>query len=151
MRRAHSVTITSFVKPEEDLEQARQAFLSLIPFPLEEERLALDEAVAKGFNDRSITVLSLKLEKERHTNAFLANLSSRLSGAQKQQLLEQEDRLDARLDYFLRFRKQDLPLLVLTDKGECVHVKISLAAFPKSRERALAIIKEVFSDVNDNP
>jgi RNA binding exosome subunit len=146
MRRANSITFTLFVTPEEDLEQAKQQLLSLIPFSLEEERLVMVSSVAKGFNDRSITILSVRLEKERHTNAFLDHLSSSLSGAQKQQLLEQEDRLDDDCDYFVRFRKDDLPLLVLTQRGDCVHVRMSVAAFPKTRERALAVIRDIFSN-----
>lgn len=144
MKRAHSITFTLFIKPEEDKEQRKEQFLSLIPLDIEKEKLKLKETTSTGFNDRKITVLGLKLQKERHTNEFIDYLVAHLSGAQKQQLVEQENRLDDNCDYFLRFQKDHLPKLVLTEKGDCVHVKMSIAAFPKKKEQAKPIIKEIF-------
>ena len=144
MKRAHTITLTMFVLPGEDVEEQERLFLGLVPFSLADEGLSLQRSISKGFNDRDITVFSLRLEKERHTNAFLDAIAHRLSGAQKQQLISQENRLDDRLDFFLRFKKSSLPGRGLTDKGDCVHVRMSIAAFPKKKERALIIIKEIF-------
>ncbi|MBN1275579.1 hypothetical protein JXA12_04795 [Candidatus Woesearchaeota archaeon] len=143
MRRAHTITLTTFVKPEEDKEAIKEQLLSLAPLDLEKEGLVVKEAHATGFNDRKITILSLTLQKERHTNAWLDHLRGRLSGAQKQQLLEQENRLDQDCQFYLRFQKKHLPKLVLIDGGDCVHVRMSIAAFPKKRERALMLMREI--------
>lgn len=144
MKRAHTVTLSVFVAPDEQEEPLIQQLKALIPFDLAEEKIALKRTVAAGFNDRKIVILELVLSKERHTNAFLDHLAASLSGAQKQQLVEQTNRLDEHLDFFLRLRKGDLPLLVLTDGGDCIHVRISLAAFPKKEEVARALVKEIF-------
>lgn len=144
MKLVHAVNLRMFVKPEDDYEADKQAFLGLVPFPLEDEKVALKETQAQGFNERSITILEVQLDKQRHVRAFLEKLQGELSGAQKQQLLEQDDRLDDECDFYLRFRKQDLPKLVLTDRGDCVHVRLSIAAFPKKREKALEAVKEIF-------
>ncbi|MFP4524413.1 MAG: RNA-binding domain-containing protein [Candidatus Woesearchaeota archaeon] len=144
MKLAHAVNLRTFIKPEDDYEADKQAFLGLIPFSLEDEKVPLQETDAKGFNERQIVILEVQLDKQRHVKAFLEKLQAELSGAQKQQLLEQDDRLDDECDFYLRFRKKDLPRLVLTDKGDCVHVRLSIAAFPKKRENAREAVKEIF-------
>ncbi|MBD3209676.1 hypothetical protein GF367_04665 [Candidatus Woesearchaeota archaeon] len=144
MKRAHTITFSTFIKPEEDEPAITKRFLSLIPLDLEQEKIPLQRTISTGFNERKILILKLKLTKERHTNAFLDFLNEKLSGAQQQQLREQEDRVDDHCHFYLRFQKQHLPKLVFTDKGDCIHCKISLAAFPKKRDIALRIVKEIF-------
>ena len=146
MKLAHQITISMFLKPEEDRQVGERSFHEFLSFlsPDEQERFIIKK-VSKGFHERDILVLSAELTKEKHTSRLLALLKERLSGAQKQQLREQADRLDEQFHFFLRFRKQDLPRLVLTDGGDCLHLKISLAVFPKRRDRALALVEEIFS------
>lgn len=144
MKRAHNVTLTVFVKDGEDEASLKEGLLSLLPFSAEEEKIAIERSVSTGLSGNRIVILSLRLEKERHTSAFLDSLRERLSGAQREQLLEQRNRLDDRCDYFLRFEKGSLPGLVLTDGGECVHVRIGVAAFPKRPEVAWGVVKEMF-------
>lgn len=144
MKRAHSIVLSAFVKADEDVAKVREGLLSLVPFSLADEKLSLQESAATGLAGGKITILEVKLEKERHTSAFLDALVARLSGAQKQQLCDQENRVDEECNAYLRFRKSDLPLLVLTDGGDCIHLRISLAAFPKKRENALRLFKEIF-------
>lgn len=144
MKRAHSIVISAFVKDGEDEDAIRQSIRSLVPFSLEDEKLALQESSVTGLSGGKILVLELRLQKERHTSMFLDALASNLSGAQKQQLCEQENRIDQECNAFLRFRKKDFPRLVLTDGGDCIHVRLSLAAFPKKREHALLLFKEIF-------
>lgn len=144
MKRVHNITFTIFIKPKEDKEERKKQFLSLISLDLEKEKIRLKETTNTGFNDKKIVILEVRLEKERHTNAFIDFLVENLSGAQKQQILAQSNRLDDQCDFFLRFKKDPLPKLVLTEKGDCVHVKMSIAAFPKKKENAYPRIKEIF-------
>ena len=63
-----------------------------------------------------------------------------------------ESRLDKNLDLFLRFEKDtwiNERKLVLTDSGKCFHLRISIAAFPKNREVALNVVKDLFLE-NEN-
>ena len=66
----------------------------------------------------------------------------------KNQILQQIDsRLDKSLDFFLRFDKDSWiagKKLLLTDAGKCFHIRISMAAFPKKREIALNVVKDLF-------
>jgi len=148
MKIANSIKITVFVKEGEDEEKVRGRLLSLFPFDIEEEKIELKEDVATGFNDKKIKVLEVVLEKERHIEAFLENLKKEMMDEVNERILMQaESRLDDECNFFLRFSKKKLMEendLWLTDQGNCFHIKINVAAFPKKKENALEIIRNVF-------
>ena len=53
---------------------------------------------------------------------------------------------DDDLNFFLRLEKPKLfnHEYWITDSGDCMHIKINLAAFPKKKEKAAPLIKEIF-------
>lgn len=144
MRRATAVKVSVFCKPEEDRERILAAFRGFFPFSLEEQLVPLAVTKAKSFDERVIEMFEAVLVKERHTSAFLDALLARLSPAQKKQLAEQVDsRLHDDVHFFLRFDKDallNLGELWLTDAGNCFHVEIVIAAFPKKREVARRVL-----------
>jgi RNA binding exosome subunit len=149
MKLINSATISVFVKPsEEKIEDTRKAFLELIPFSLEEEKTALTEQKATGFNEQQITILSITLAKESYTNAFLKNFLSLLNDEQKELLLRQkESRLDDELNFFIRLDKEkwlSSRRAFITDSGRCFHIKLNIAAYPARRETALAVLDKIF-------
>ena len=144
MKYVHNITFSVFVKPEDSLETIKEQLVNLIPLDIEEEKLQLIQSVAEGITNK-IIILEITLKKERHTNAFLDSFKEKLSSEQLEQLRTQENRLDDQLYYFIRLDKEKLPELVLTDSGNCVHIKMSIAAFPKKKENALNIVKELFN------
>ena len=148
MKIAHSVRITVFVKEGEDEGKIKSKLLELIPFNLEEEKLELKEQIATGFNESKIKIFEIVLEKDRHIEAFLEKLVEGLSEETKELILRQaESRLDDDCNFFLRFSKEKLIEendLWVTDQGNCFHIKINVAAFPKKREIAMEIIRNVF-------
>jgi RNA binding exosome subunit len=79
---------------------------------------------------------------------FLESLLGRLSEGQKKTILQQkESRLDEDLNFFIRFDKEKLlgeRKLSLTDKGNCFHLRMRIAAFPAKREKALETIEKIF-------
>ncbi|MFH1408471.1 MAG: RNA-binding domain-containing protein [Nanoarchaeota archaeon] len=143
MKLVHNVVITVF--SSDDADACKKTLAPFVPFSLEEEKLEVQEQKAEGFQDRKIIILSLKLVKARHTNAFLKELKEHLSPESCRLLLQQiESRLDERLNFFIRFDKQELlsGRFMLTDGGDCFHIKMSIAAFPHKRPIAKNIIKE---------
>ncbi len=150
MKTAHLIKLTVFSHPDEDIEEVQKRFLSFFPFNPEERKISLKKKNAVGFEDKKITILEISLEKQRHINEFLNNLTKNLDENQKNKILQQsESRLDQNLDFFLRFDKDELVKnnkLSLTDSGNCFHIKISIAAFPKKREIASNIIKKIFTN-----
>ena len=147
MKLANIVKVNVFIKPEESEEPVKNAFLRLFPFSLEEEKIFFRKSKAKGFNQREIIVYEADLIKGRHINEFLEFLNSKFDEQQKKMLVLQENRLDDNLDFFIRLDKQCLAnnSYNITDCGDCFHIRISIAAFPRKREAALEVVKRIFS------
>ena len=91
------------------------------------------------------------LNKEKHIKRFLENLNQKLGNEEKNRIISQLDsRLDDNLDFFLRFDKEEYLKnnnLTITPSGNCFHVSMSIAAFPKKREIGLKIVRDVFDRV----
>ncbi len=150
MKLAHQIKakVFSYEKFNEDDKLVLDKFLQLFPFNLKNEKIELKKTNALGLNEKEIAIFELTLTKEKHTSKFLENLMENLDEEQKKLIFSQlESRLDDNLDFFLRFDKNEYlknNKLVLTDSGNCFHVMISVAAFPKKREIGLGIVKDVF-------
>ena len=147
MKLLNAAEISVFAKPEEDADAVKRALLSLVPFDTANEKIKLEETVAIGFSARKIKIFKLTLKKEKHSNLFLKHLLANLSDAQKKTIFEQaETRLDENLDFFLRLDKFSLlnNVFELTDSGSCFHIKLLIAAFPRRRDAALAVVKKIF-------
>ena len=150
MKIAHQIKVKvfSYEKNNEDEKLVLDKFLQLFPFNLKDEKIELKNTNALGLNENKITIFEVALTKEKHTNLFLNNLIKNLDEEQKKFILSQlESRLDNNLDFFLRFDKNEYlknNKLKLTDSGNCFHIEISVAAFPKKREIASGIVKEIF-------
>jgi RNA binding exosome subunit len=119
------------------------------PFDLEEEKLKIDRRSAISFDARKILIFQVHLEKTSHINQFLRHLSTLLNDQQKTLLIKQkESRLDKGNHFFIRFDKDKLineNRFFVTDKGNCYHLKMSIAAFPTTRENAFKVLDELFS------
>lgn len=140
MKVAHSIKISVFTKPEDDKEKIKKGLLSLVPFDIEKEGVFLEEKKAQGFDDREIVIYTIALKKDRHIREFTNSLFSRLDDRQKQLLKRQtESRVDDDCNFFIRLDKEKLldGGLLVTDSGNCYHVKIQIAAFPSRKEAAV--------------
>lgn len=149
MKYAHIIKITAFSYEYENSEAITDALLRLLPFKIEDNKTALKRSTATGFNQKKMEVLEIALTKTNLINQFLRNFVGNLDRGQRQLILNQsESRLDKNIDFFLRFDKEQWlndKKLAFTDSGKCFHIKISIAAFPKKREVALSIIRDLFS------
>ncbi len=145
---AHSVELSVFImEEEEDLTEALTGKLSsLVPFSLEEEKIHLVRQAATGFNERMILIMKITLTTWRHVRAVLKHIRDSLSGQQRALILRQaRSRLDEENRFYLRFDKNALTekdTLVLTDSGECFHLRIAFAVYPKTEEAALKAVEE---------
>ena len=150
MKLAHQIKskVFSYEKHNDDDKLILDKFLQLFPFNIKDERIELKKINALGINERKIAIFEVILEKEKHTSKFLENLKENLDEDQKKLIISQlESRLDVNLDFFLRFDKNEYlknNKLKITDSGNCFHIEISVAAFPKKREIGLGIIRKVF-------
>ena len=146
MKLANSIGIRVFSKDGEDDEKIVEMLKQLVPFDYETEKIKLEIQNATGFNEMKIKIYTILLEKERHTRKFLELLIERLAKEQKELLLRQkESRLNGQLNFYLRLDKEKLLAgeYWITDFGNCYHITISIAAFPRKREVALHIIEKL--------
>ncbi|TFF99954.1 MAG: hypothetical protein EU541_03605 [Promethearchaeota archaeon] len=145
----HSIIIEVFSKPGEDLEEIRTKLIALFPFDLNEEKITLQQKSAIGFNEQIIKTLRVNLQKQRHIKTFLSHLMDQLSDKTKEIILSQaEKRLDEDLYFYLRFDKKTLlqnNRYLLINEGDCFYFKLKVAAFPKKKDEALAIINNLFT------
>ncbi|MFO7797121.1 MAG: RNA-binding domain-containing protein [Promethearchaeati archaeon] len=147
---AHTLIIEIFVSPDEDIVTIKEKFINLFPFDFEKEEINLQEDTATGFNQKRIKIFRVNLSKNRHVKAFLLNMVKNLRNHTKEVILNQaEKRLDENFNFFLRFDKNKLlnqNIFQLTEQGDCILIRFKIAAFPKNKENALAIINELLLD-----
>lgn len=141
-----------FVRPEERAanknidEQLKRCMCAMVPLDFEKEKLAISRVDVDGFTEK-ITIYELTLTKESHTNAFLKQFKRRLSAEQRATILAQrESRLDEQLCFYIRLDKDAFldDTYVLTDSGNCVHIAMTLAAYPKTKAAALKVVESIF-------
>ena len=148
MKYAHSIKLNVFSYENENREKILNSFLKFFPFNIEENKIELNTSIAKGFNESAIAIFEIVLTKPNLINCFLEFILNNLSQEQKQTILKQsESRLDGDFNFFVRFDKDEWinnNKLELTDSGKCFHLRMSVAAFPRKREVALNIVKELF-------
>lgn len=148
MKYANKIKISVFCRQGEDENKIRGKLFSLIPFNLEEEKVGLKQDTATGFNKSIIKTFEIELTRDKHLNLFLKNLNEKFNDQQRELLIRQvKSRLGDDLNFFIRLDKdrllEDQPYI--TDSGNCFHIKISVAAFPATREKAIETIKSIFA------
>ena len=150
----HNAKITIFLKPEEYsghdelILKVHELFHRLVPIDFGKEKISIQEEIVESFENRKIRIYSLEINKEAHTKAFIKTLKGLLQEEQCKKLLEQRwSRLDEELFFYIRLDKEAAlkDVFELTDSGDCVHIKMHIAAFPKNRDSALKVIDEIFS------
>lgn len=145
MKVVHAIHFRVFCddKEKKEMEDALKELVLLgSPKPI------VNSTAAEGFNERKILILESVIEKTTFVNAFLKELKKKLSEEDKESIVKQaQQRVDDDLNFFLRFEKRtwiDKQNLLLTEKGECFHLRMNLAAYPKKKEQGITIVKEMF-------
>jgi RNA binding exosome subunit len=151
MKLLHHIWLTVYSKPEDKEEGIIQNMKKFLPFDLDNEKIKIEQTVVTSEDERKISILQIHLEKIRHISQFIDNLNLNLNDEQKQLLLRQkESRLDSKNHFLIRFDKDRLIKdneFFITDCGNCYHIKMSVAAFPTTRENALKIIEQIFNKI----
>ena len=147
MKIANNVRVRVFCREDEDRDLIARKLRQLLPFDPEKEKVRIEERKAEGFNEKKILIMTVALSKDRHVTPFLKNLAEKL-GDEAATVAEQADsRTDENMNLYVRLDKEMLlkDRFVLTDSGNCYHVRINLAAFPKKKEKAFPIINKIFN------
>ncbi|MFH1848650.1 MAG: RNA-binding domain-containing protein [archaeon] len=142
MKLAHKVVISVFCREEDNEDEIKKVLKALIP-----EKIPITKKSASGFEGRIIVVLEASMDKQRHTTGFLNNFTESLPPDQKHRLISELDsRIDEHLHLFIRLEKGAALKneFLLTDSGDCFHIRINLAVFPHKKEKAIGLAEAIF-------
>ncbi|MCK4669568.1 MAG: hypothetical protein KAT43_00070 [Nanoarchaeota archaeon] len=146
-RLVNNIVLSAFCREDEDYEAIKAKVIGFFPFDVMDLKLVAEKK-AQGFNEKIIRQIFIALKKQAHIKEFLEILNEKLGDAQRKLLLAQkESRFSDYFDFFIRLDKKKFmqDKFKLTDSGDCVHVKINIAAFPRKTEVAFKNIEKLFS------
>ncbi|MFT4297593.1 MAG: RNA-binding domain-containing protein [Candidatus Woesearchaeota archaeon] len=154
MKLFHNITINVFIKEEEDYDKIKLYFLKLFPFNIKEliekKKVRLNETKSSTFNNKHNNNLDISLANNSLLNKFMENIKNNLSISDKSMLLKQLDsRIDQDCNLFMRLSKKDIlddEQYKIVDHGKCFHIKVHVATFPQSKEKAKQIIYDFFEN-----
>jgi RNA binding exosome subunit len=149
MKLVNNINFRVFINPEEDKDKIKNTFLALIGYTttqLAEEKIIYSETNATGFNKKIIKIIEVRFEKERHCNKFLKRINEKLSAEDKKLLIEQVNRIDDNMNFFMRLDKDELCVgnYILTDSGHCFHISMNIEAHPRRKDIAHKVVRKIF-------
>lgn len=136
----HNIKFRAFVYEDEDVDEISQAILNILP----EAEIEAEEA--EGMLEDRILILSGVVSKKRYTKAFFNTLLENVDLDKLNDDLERK--MDEKGNWFLRLDKTDAldEKWTILDKGDAIHLKVKVAAFPAKKEIAVDKIREAISD-----
>ena len=136
----HNIKFRAFVYEDEDVDEISQAILNILP----EAEIEAEEA--EGMLEDRILILSGVVSKKRYTKAFFNTLLENVDLDKLNDDLERK--MDEKGNWFLRLDKTDAldEKWTILDKGDAIHLKVKVAAFPAKKEIAVAKVREAISD-----
>lgn len=147
MRYFNNVNLRCFLEPL-DVEEYEKVIFSeyFDEEDIKKNRIRLTKTQALGFDKKKIVIVEFFSDKIKIINSFLKKVKEKMSEKDLKLLLSQDDRLDEELNFFLRFDKDSFfnNQLLVVEHGSCVHVKFSVASYPKNKETAWKNINSAF-------
>ena len=137
----HNIKFRAFVYENESVDEISQAILNLLP----EAKIEAEEA--EGLMEDRIIILSGVVSKKRYTKTFFNKLLESVDLEKLNSDLERK--IDEKGNWFLRFDKEDAldEKMTILDKGDAIHFKIKIAAFPAKKQIAVDKVREaILSD-----
>ena len=146
MKRAHYLAIRVLSKPA-DIGMNSDALKALLSSGNTDVEIPLSGTT--GEETTQPVLLTSFLKKESDINHLFKFLAANIASQDKEIILKEADKyVDDHLDFFLRFEREPWVLekkLILTTKGDCFHLTFSMAAYPKTKDRAIELVRKVFS------
>mgnify|MGYP006301609583 FL=1 len=147
----HNILVTVFEKNKENLEECKKAFTSILPLDFKKEKIDISIESVEGFHQKTIYILRLKTEKSRHNKKLIHNLFLKLNETDKKRIGNQYlTRLNDEGYFFIRLNKNHMMKnkFLLTEGGDCFHVKIKLAGFPANWDNFVIAAKSLLNKYN---
>ena len=132
----HNIKFRAFVYEDESFDEISQAILNLLP------EAEIESEEAEGLLEDKIIILSGMVSKKRYTKTFFNKLLESVDLEKLNNDLEQK--IDEKGNWFLRFDKADAldEKLTILDKGDSIHLRVKIAAFPAKKQIAVDKVRE---------
>ena len=130
----HNIRFRLFIYQNENPEDIITALNNILP------EAEYETEIAEGINEEPIQILTGKISKKRKCREFLENLIENVEKESLQKLKSDLNRkTDERGNLFLRLDKNDAidEKWTILDKGDSIHLKIKIAAYPAKKEIAV--------------
>ncbi len=141
------IMLRAFAHATEDVFRVQKALKFLVSSTSVLERELIEELQCEGHHGNPITVLSLQVKRKADCLGFASFVREHFLEEDVVRLRnEMSERLDNDQVFHLRFDKQAayLQKVRLTDSSNAITVKVKIKTYPKSREKAGAIVEEFF-------
>lgn len=149
----HSIRVNLFEKHQENIDDRFSKLRKLLPVDFKKEKIQIKHEKLEGFHNKIIHSLTLETTKKRHNRMLIKSILNNLSYTDIKKLKKQiESRLNDDGFFFIRLDKQSFlnESYKLTEKGDCIHIKIKLAAFPAKRPCFMKSIEKILNMYDDN-
>ena len=132
----HNIKFRAFVYENESADEISQAILNILP------EAEIQEEEAEGLLEDRIIILSGTVSKKRYTKTFFNTILECVDLDKLNDDLERK--MDEKGNWFLRFDKNDAldEKLTVLDKGDAIHLRIKIAAFPAKKEIAIDKVRK---------
>jgi RNA binding exosome subunit len=144
----HHITMRVIAHATEDTSRVREALdFFLSGAGVKEGSKLVEEFHAEGHHGNPIIILSVQLKKKAECLNFAHFVRGNFSEEDVDMLRkEMPERLDDDMVFHLRFDKQAAYLhqVKLTDSSDAIIAKVKIETYPKNREKAGAIVEELF-------
>lgn len=152
MKYIHNITIRAFSKNDTP-ESIEKGFDYIVPFDMLKEKIKIKTeyfgADSNNPDAEPLTIYSIFLDRQVFIGGFMKYFRSLLSPNQKKSIIEKAEKfMDEECAVYIRLDKDELrkEKIELVDHGNCFHITLNIAAFPKKKEKALDIVRMLFSE-----
>ena len=134
----HNIRFRVIDSQDESVEELTQGLLNILP------NAEIETEEAEGILENKITILSGLVSKKKYTKEFFNALKDLDTEILEKLILDLDKKVDEHGNLFLRFSKKDAidEKWTILDSGDCIHLKIKIAAYPAKKEIAISKIKE---------
>jgi RNA binding exosome subunit len=144
----HNINVNVFEKDIKKINDITNIFHNLLPIDFKKEKVNISNEKLEGFEHKTIYSLTLTTKTNKHNQLLIETIFSNLSKKDLKIIQSQkETRLNDEGYFYIRLDKSKLlknNKYLLTESGNCFHIKIKLAAYPANKENFYKILEEIF-------
>ena len=135
----HNIRFRLFIYENENPDELILALHNILP------SAEFEVEIAEGLLGEPMQIVTGRIDKKRYCKDFFNSLLE----LDEEQLIKLHKDLDKKMDYsgnlFLRFDKADAVdgIWTIIDKGDAIHLKVKIEAYPAKKEIAMKNIGEL--------